>query len=71
MKCRICHCTQERACPAGCGWAAEKGPDVDICTVCAAFRAEMDEYVSQANRVTGASLARLLKECQLGVRGRR
>jgi len=22
MKCRVCKCTQERACANGCGWAA-------------------------------------------------
>jgi predicted Fe-S protein YdhL (DUF1289 family) len=57
MKCRMCGCTYERACPAGCGWA--KG---DICTVCARFRAELAAYVEDANRVTKASLARLLVE---------
>ncbi|WP_287744301.1 hypothetical protein [Methylobacterium sp.] len=32
--CRDCGCTQEDACPGGCGWAAD-----DLCTTCAAENA--------------------------------
>lgn len=67
MKCRICGCKQDQACPVGCGWATEKGPKrnpLPICTVCADFKAELDNYFVSANRVTAASLARLLAEVQ-------
>jgi hypothetical protein len=60
-RCRICGCTQERACPAGCGWAPDEG---DLCTVCASFRNELEEYFGQAAGVSNASLIRLWKEVQ-------
>lgn len=65
-KCRICGCTFERACPAGCGWAGEKKPHPDgpICTVCILFRVELAQYLDQANRVTVASLERLFSEAK-------
>lgn len=56
--CRICGCTHFRPCPAGCDW--DKGED--ICTVCAEFREELQQYVEFCNRVTAASLRRLLRE---------
>jgi len=30
--CRVCGCTQDRACPGGCGWETA---DRDLCTACA------------------------------------
>jgi len=27
--CRLCHCTDEKACPGGCGWALD-----EVCTAC-------------------------------------
>ena len=63
MKCRICGCTDDRACPAGCGWGTKK--DRDLCSVCAAFRAELEEYFGQCNGISNASLVRLWKEVQV------
>jgi len=56
-RCRICHCTYIRPCPAGCGWA-----EADLCDVCAGFRDELQSYIESCNRVTAASLTRLLRE---------
>lgn len=58
-RCRICGCTHMRPCPAGCGWMEGEG---DLCTVCAAMRDELAIYLEACNRVTGASLNRLLRE---------
>jgi hypothetical protein len=30
QKCRVCGCTEDRACPGGCSWVA-----VDLCSACA------------------------------------
>ena len=60
MKCRICGCTPERGCPAGCGWHGRE----DICTVCAAMREHVKNYLEMCYRVTAASLARLLEEAK-------
>ena len=54
----MCGCTYERACPAGCAWAGNQ----DLCTVCAGFMQQLAEYVEYANRVTKASLGRMLDE---------
>jgi hypothetical protein len=56
-RCRICGCTHMRPCASGCGWA-----EGDLCTVCAEFRERLQEYLEDANRVTAASLTRLLRE---------
>lgn len=56
-RCRICGCTHLRPCAGGCGWA-----EADLCTVCAEFRQQLQEYIEHANRVTAASLSRLLRE---------
>jgi hypothetical protein len=56
-RCRICGCTYLRPCASGCGWA-----EGDLCTVCAGFREQLQEYVNDCNRVTAASLSRLLRE---------
>jgi hypothetical protein len=58
-KCRICGCTDERACPAGCGWEPYQG---DICSVCAAFKRHLEAYNEDALKVSAASLARLFRE---------
>lgn len=56
-RCRICSCTYARPCADGCGWA-----EGDLCTTCAAFLEELRSYIENANRVTAASLTRLLRE---------
>lgn len=63
MKCRICGCTQERACPAGCGWDLHGTIDAKpICTVCAAFKRQLDDYIQACNRTSVHTLAKLLGE---------
>lgn len=59
MKCRICGCTWEHGCPGGCGW---QPGSKNLCTVCAAFMGDLEDYVEACARVTPASLARLLAE---------
>ena len=58
MKCHVCGCTQDRACPVGCGWAHKHGEE-PLCSVCAEFLDELREYIERANAVTKASLGRL------------
>jgi hypothetical protein len=41
MKCRVCHCTYERACANGCDWARGEG---DLCTNCARVVEAIREY---------------------------
>jgi hypothetical protein len=59
MKCRICGCTHYNPCTEGCGWVKGEG---DLCTTCADFRTQLAWYIVNCNRVSAASLARLLKE---------
>jgi hypothetical protein len=61
-KCRICGCTQDRACPAGCGWDYKDPEGADICTVCSAFKLELGNYLEACDGVTAASLRRLLEQ---------
>lgn len=56
MKCRVCKCTQERACANGCGWARGEG---DLCTNCAVIAEMIREYREVAYRF---SLTRLMAE---------
>jgi len=64
MKCRICGCTEDHACPTGCGWAAAPGSRrvQDLCTRCFEFMVHLVSYVEESNRVSKASLARMLDE---------
>lgn len=57
MKCRMCGCTHFDPCPGGCDWA-ERG----LCSVCAAMRASIADYVEICRRVSKASLGRMLDE---------
>jgi len=57
-KCRICGCTYNRPCPAGCAWVGRE----DLCSVCHDFGAQLEQYLDQCHRVTKASLARLYDE---------
>jgi len=59
MKCRICGCTEDRACEGGCYWA-----DGDLCSVCFTLRAQLVEYLEIANRATKASVGRLYMEAR-------
>lgn len=60
MRCLICGCTDNRPCPAGCGWS-----DIpQVCTVCAALVRTLCAYIEEANRVTFGSLGRALTEAR-------
>lgn len=65
-RCRICSCTQDNACPGGCGWGKDLVDGEPICTVCEAFLAELEQYVVDANKVSASSLKRLLGEVGVG-----
>jgi len=58
MKCRVCHCTYERACDNGCGWAPGEG---DLCTNCAQIVEAIRDYRELAYWF---SWARLRKELE-------
>jgi hypothetical protein len=36
-RCRLCGCTEERACPGGCGWVLAPKQMGHLCSACAAF----------------------------------
>lgn len=55
MKCRVCKCTQERACDNGCGWAPKRG---DLCTNCAAIVEALRDYAQVAWSFNKAGLLR-------------
>jgi len=58
QRCRFCGCTQEDGCPAGCSWV-----EPDLCSVCAAFRDLLKDYIDAARRPpTKATLGRMLNE---------
>ena len=52
-ECRICGCTEERACGAGCSWA-----EPDLCSSCAEMREAFKEYFEDT---PAASLNALLR----------
>jgi hypothetical protein len=55
MRCRVCKCTQERACDNGCGWAPGLG---DLCTNCAQIVEVIRVYSGLAYRFSWAALKR-------------
>lgn len=68
MKCRICGCTEDRACGTGCCWVADEeeqtGP---ICNQCVAFRDKLVRFIENTGRRTlsDAGMRRLLTEAKL------
>ncbi len=56
-RCRVCGCTDERACPVGCHWVED-----DLCSVCADFRQHLDSFMDSAWHVTLAGIKRLYAE---------
>ena len=56
MKCRVCKCTEDRACANSCSWAPGEG---DLCTNCAAVVEAISHYREVAYRF---SLIRLMAE---------
>jgi hypothetical protein len=64
MKCRICGCTDERACPAGCEWVPGEG---NLCNQCAWMMDRLEEYAQDAASVSNASLIRLWNEVQVSM----
>ncbi len=55
MKCRVCKCTQDRACDNGCGWARGLG---DLCTNCAEIVERIRDYSDIAYSFNWAGLKR-------------
>ncbi len=45
MKCRVCGCTEERACVGGCSWA-----EVDLCSTCEEAIQVIAGYMDNAHR---------------------
>jgi hypothetical protein len=58
-RCHVCGCTYENGCPLGCGWSHRPG-ELPICSVCAEMGVRIAMYLDDSNRVTTASLGRLL-----------
>ena len=56
-RCRFCGCSDNDACPNICSWSAE-----DLCSTCATFKDEMEQYVKNCRRVTKVSLLRMHDE---------
>lgn len=65
MKCRVCKCTQERACDNGCGWFAP-----GLCTTCARM-VDACPSPEETRAVVGALvlLLKLRSQCSYGGRG--
>jgi len=53
IRCRVCGCTENDACPAGCSWY-----DLDLCTVCRAVVVAIAEWTDAARHVNRAALWR-------------
>lgn len=53
MRCRVCGCTDERACAGGCSWV-----DGDICSGCFRVAEALREWMESANRASWAALRR-------------
>jgi hypothetical protein len=58
-KCRICGCTDDRGCPAGCCWADTQ---CTLCSVCALAIEVLKDYRENCLTFSGASIARLARE---------
>ena len=58
-QCRVCKCTEERACDNGCGWA---GPG--LCTNCAEVVEALAKYVHVAYSFNQTGLMRELYESE-------
>lgn len=56
-KCRICGCTDERGCPAGCEWI-----EPDLCSVCHWLIEEYAGYLHHSHAVSRAGLMRIYAE---------
>lgn len=55
--CRICKCTQYRACPQGCEWV-----EPDLCSFCKSMIEDIASYVMGAASVSKASLLKMYDE---------
>jgi hypothetical protein len=56
-RCRICGCTYERGCPAGCCWI-----EADLCSVCDQLRLALHDFTLGARRASAAGILRLFRE---------
>lgn len=58
MTCMYCGCTEDRACPGGCAWAAP-----DLCTACLELADELGKWISRvARNVAGGALGTAVLE---------
>src|ERR1700722_4715474 len=57
VRCRICGCTYEHGCPAGCCWI-----EPDLCSVCWKLRCAFADFVRDARRASAAGVLRLFRE---------
>ncbi len=53
VRCRVCNCTEERACDPPCAWA-----DRDLCTLCNDAVLELVKWLRGAYRTNKAALLR-------------
>lgn len=56
-KCRVCGCTDERACPVGCSWIK-----ADLCSVCAEFGEALYRFMDSTWHPSLAGIQRLYRE---------
>jgi hypothetical protein len=59
MKCAICGCSENDACPEGCGWAETR-----LCTVCAELIDNIRDHIERARLTTRAGILRAFEIAQ-------
>jgi hypothetical protein len=57
MKCRVCGCTEQRACDGGCSWVN----GADICSICAAAVEALRNWLERSNRPSWSALKREMR----------
>jgi hypothetical protein len=57
-RCRVCGCTEDRACDPPCGWEPGEG---NVCSSCAAVAAHIVEWMGVALRANFTGLMREAK----------
>lgn len=72
-RCRVCGCTEDRACPGGCHWVFDRTGQGDLCSSCAG-EAEISDRIERAIAAVAEAKAMPGKfelTCALAVAGNR